>query len=197
MLEKLQRRERVALILAAAAAGLFLVVQFGVFPVLDRLPQASADLPDKELTLRRYQRLVRESALEQVKLAAARERLTSLESGLLESSSASLANAEWQRLVREVADSQGMELGSSEFIRTQDLGSGYSLVLGRVQTRCQLDQLLHLLIALANSPRLFSVTHVRTWALQGDPQKRLNVELTIGVPTSAAKFKEGGQGQKH
>jgi hypothetical protein len=196
MLEKLQRRDRVAVMAGAVAVGLFLVVRFGVFPLLDRLPQAPGDIPGKELTLRRYQRLIRESALEQGKLAAARQRLTSLESGLLESPSPSLANAEWQRLVRELADGQGIELGSSESLRTQDLGSGYSLVLGRVQLRCRLDQLVPFLVTLANSPKLLSVTRLRIWALQGDPQKRLNTELTIGAPMLTAKLKEGTQGPK-
>lgn len=197
MLEKLQRRDRVALTVGAAAAGLFLAVQFVVFPLWDRVTQAPGNLQDKELALRRYQRLVRESALEQAKLTASRERLKSLESGLLESPSASLASAEWQRLVREIADSQGIELGSSEFVRTQDLGSGYSLVLGRVQLRCRLEQLVQFLVVLANSPKLLSVTEERILAPQGDPQKvLLNVELTIGAPISAAKLSEGGQGQK-
>ncbi len=185
-----------ALIAGAVAVGLFLVVQLGVSPMLDRLPQAPGDIQGKGLTLRRYQRLIRESALEQVKLTAARQRLASLESGLLESPSASLANAEWQRLARELADSQGIELGSSESLRTQDLGSGYSLVVGRAQLRCRLDQLVAFLVALANSPKLMSVTRMRISALQGDPQKRLNVELTVGAPMLTAKLTEGAQGQK-
>jgi hypothetical protein len=196
MLEKFKQRDRVALIAGAVAVGLFLVVKFGVFPLLDRLPQAPGDIPGKELTLRRYQRLIRESASEQGKLTAARQRLTSLESGLLDSPSASLANAEWQRLVRELADGQGIELGSSESLRTQDLGSGYSLVLGRVQLRCRLDQLVPFLVTLANSPKLLSVTRLRIWALQGDPQKRLNVELAVGAPISATKLTEGARGQR-
>lgn len=196
MLANLQRRDRVALTAGAVAVGLFLVVRLGVFPVLDRLSQSPGDIDGKELTLRRYQRLVRESALEQAKLTTTRARLKTLESGFLESPSGSLANAEWQRLVRELADSQGVELGSSEFLRTEDLGGEYSLVVGRAQLRCRLDQLVGFVLALANSPRLMSVTRMRVWALQGDAQKRLNVELTVGAPMLTAKLKEGTRGQK-
>ena len=196
MLEKLQEKDRVALILCAVAVGLFLLVQFGVFPLLDRLPRGPGGIQDKELTLRRYQRLLGESGQAQSSLTAAQQRLTSLESGLLESPSATLANAEWQRLLRELADSQGLQLGSSEFIRTQDLGSGYSMVLGRIQLRCRLDQLVPFLVALADSPKLLAVTQLRVFALQNDPQNGLNVELTIGAPMFTAKLHEGGQGQK-
>lgn len=195
MLANLQRRDRIALIVGSGAVALFLVVQFGVFPLLDRMPQAPGNIGSKELTLRRYQRLVSDSALEQVRLATARERLTSLETGLLESPSASLANAEWQRLVRELADSQGVELASSEFLRTEDLGGEYSLVIGRAQLRCRLEQLVGFLVALANSPKLMSVTRMRVWAVQGDAQKRLNVEVTIGAPISSAKLTQVTKGQ--
>jgi hypothetical protein len=196
MLANLQRRDRVALMVGAVAVGLFLVVQFGVFPMLNRLPQTQGDLEGREVTLRRYQRLVRESALEQVKLITARDRLTGLELGLFEGPSPSLANAAWQRLVRELADSRGIELVSSELLQTQDLASKYSLVVGRIQLRCRLDQLVDFLVALANSPKLMSVTRMRMWAMQGDEKKRLNVELTIGAPVLTAKLAEGARGQK-
>jgi hypothetical protein len=196
MLANLQRRDRVALMVGAVAVGLFLVVQFGVFPMLNRLPQTQGDVEGREVTLRRYQRLVRESALEQVKLITARDRLTGLELGLFEGPSPSLANAAWQRLVRELADSRGIELVSSELLQTQDLASKYSLVVGRIQLRCRLDQLVDFLVALANSPKLMSVTRMRMWAMQGDEKKRLNVELTIGAPVLTAKLAEGARGQK-
>ena len=196
MLEKLQKRDRVALVSCAAAAGLFLVVQFGVFPLLDHLPRGSGSIQDKELTLRRYQRLLRESGQERSRLAAAEQRLAHLESGLLESPTATLASAEWQRLVRGLADTQGLQLGSSEFIRTQDLGSGYSLVLGRVQLHCRLDQLVPFLLGLAGSPKLLAVTQLRIMALPNDPQNALNVELTIGAPMFTAKLQAGAPGQK-
>lgn len=196
MLANLQRRDRVALTVGAVGVGLFLAVQFIVFPVLDHLPQTAGDTEGKELTLRRYQRLVRESAVEQARLNATRERLKTLEASLLESPSASLANAEWQRSVRELADSQGVELGSSEFLRTEDLGGGYSLMVGRVQLRCRLEQLVAFMVALANSSKLMAVRGVKLRTLQGDAKNRLSGELTISVPLSKAKLTDRTQGQK-
>ena len=108
--------------------------------------------------------------------------MTGLESGLLESPSPSLANAEWQRLVREFADRGGLALGSTEFLRMQDLGPDYALVVGRVTLRCRLEQLVNFLTSLATGPRLLSVTRLRVATLQGDPDKRVNVEMTVGAP---------------
>lgn len=193
MLEKLKPRDRLALKLAAAAVGVFLVVQFGVFPMLDEAPSTPGGVEEKELMLRRYQRLVAESANETATRTAAEARLKVLESGLLESSSPSLANAEWQRLIRDLADQKGLELGTSEVLRVETLSSDYALVLGRVQLRCGLEQLVDLLVALATSPKLLGATGLKVSALQGDPQKRLQVELTVGAPVRVIEAPAGGR----
>lgn len=192
MFEKLSPRDRIALKLAVVALAIFLVTRFGVFPLYDELGKSPEEIGQKELMLRRYQRLVAESATQPATRSAAEERLKDLESGLLESPSVSLANAEWQRLMRELADQKGLELSSSEVLRVEGLSPEYALILGRVQLRCRLDQLVDLLVALATSPKLLAATNLRVTPLQGDPQKRLQVELTIGAPMRAVKAAAGG-----
>jgi hypothetical protein len=86
-----------------------------------------------------------------------------------------------------LAESKGIELGSSELLRTQDLGAGYSLVTGRAQFRCRLDQLVDLLAALAASPKLLSVSGLSVFASPSDPQGRMSVQLTIGAATRTVK----------
>jgi hypothetical protein len=187
MFEKLTRRDRIALGIGMGAAALFLLLNFGVFPLLEGLGSSPELVQQKEVELRRDQRLLAEAELEKAHLAAAGERLKGLEAGLLESSSPSLANAEWQRLVGQLADSKGIELSSRELLRIQELGAGYSLVTGRVQFRCRLDQLVDFLAALAAFPKLLSVTGLSVLSSQGDPQERLTVQLTIGAATRTLK----------
>jgi hypothetical protein len=192
MFEKLSRRDRIALGVGVGATALFILLNFGVYPLFERLDISPEVVQQKEVELRRDKRLLAEAELEKAHLSAASERLKGLETGLLESSSPALANAEWQRLVGQLADSKGIELGTSELLRIQDLGAGYSLVTGRVQFRCRLDQLVDFLAALAAFPRLLSVTGLSVIALQGDTQGRLNVQLTIGAATWTVKqAKEG------
>jgi hypothetical protein len=187
MFAKLSRRDRIALGVGVGAVALFTLFNFGVFPLLKRLDTSPEVIQQKEVELRRDKRLLAEAELEKTHLSDARERLKGLEAGLLESSSPALANAEWQRLVGQLAESKGMELGSSELLRTQELGAGYSLVTGRVQFRCRLDQLVDFLVALATFPKLLSVTGLTVIAAQGDPQGRLDVQLTIGAATRTLK----------
>jgi type II secretion system (T2SS) protein M len=190
VLSKLKSRDRIALAAGAAAVALFFVVKFGLFPLLDRWPGGS--LEEKELTLRRSQRLVASSGTELANLGAAGERVRTLEAGLLDSPSPSLANAEWQRLVRELADSKGLELGSTEFLRVQQASPNYGLVVGRVTLRCRLDQLVDFLAALATAPRIFSVTRLRLAPIPGDAEKRINVEMMVGAAVRAMQGAKGG-----
>jgi hypothetical protein len=190
MLSKLTPRDRIALAVGAAGVAVFLVLRFGLFPLLDRWPSGSLD--EKELALRRSQRLVANSGAESANLGAVAERVTMLEAGLLESPSASLANAEWQRLVRELADSKGLELGSTEFLRIQEVSPSYGLVVGRVTLRCRLDQLVDFLAALATAPRILSVTRLRIAAMPGDADKRINVEIMIGAAVRALPGMKAG-----
>jgi len=187
MLNKLSPRDRIALVLAAAATALFLLVNFIVFPLLDRFTHDSESVGQEEVTLRRYQRLLSEAEPKKAQLAAAQQGLRGLEGGLLESSSTSLANAEWQHLVGELADRKGVELGSSEFLRAQNLSPEYSLLTGRVQLRCRLDQLVDFLVAMASSPKLISVERMTISAPQGDAQKRVSVQLVVGAAVHATK----------
>ena len=187
MLEKLGRRDRIALGVGVGAAALFILLNFGVFPLFERLGASPEVVQQQEVELRRDKRLLAEAELEKTHLSTAGDRLRGIEAGLLESPSPSLANAEWQHLVGQLADSKGIQLGSSEFLRIQELGAGYSLVTGRVQLRCRLDQLVDFLVALATSPKLLSVTGLSVSALQGDPQGTLNVQMTIGAATRTVK----------
>jgi hypothetical protein len=192
MLKKLSRRDRIALGAGVGAAALFLLMNYGVLPLFERLSTGPEAIQEKEVELRRDRRLLAEAELEKARLSAARERLKGLEAGLLESSSPVLANAEWQRLVAQLAGSKGIELGSSELLRIQELGAGYSLVTGRVQFRCRLDQLVDFLATLASFPRLLSVTGLTVAALQGDPQGRLSLQMTIGAAArTMQQAKEG------
>ena len=184
---KLGRRDRIALGVGTGAVVLFLILDYGVLPLFQGLGASPEVIQQKEVELRRDKRLLAEESIEKTSLSRARERLKGLEAGLLQSSSPSLVNAEWQQLMGQLAESRGITLGSSELLRTQDIGGGYSLITGRVQFRCRLDQLVDFLVALAASPKLLSVTGLTVFASQGDPQGRLTVQLTMGAAARAMK----------
>ena len=191
-LKKLSRRDQIALGVGVGGVFLFLLLNFALIPLFEQLGDGADSAQQKETELRRDKRLLAEEGVEKTSLAAAKEHLKSLEGGLLEGSTPSLASAEWQQLVGQLAESKGIELGSSELLRTQELGRGYSLVTGRMQFRCRLDQLVDFMVALTGFPKILSVTGLSVVAVQNDPQGRLLVRLTIGAAARAmAPAKEG------
>jgi type II secretion system (T2SS) protein M len=191
MLQKLSRRDRIALIVGAAATALFLVLNFGVLPASGRFAQSAEAINQKELTLRREQRLLANTGLEKTQHNAAQDRVKDLEAGLLESPSTSLANAEWQRLIGQLAESKGIVLGSSEFLRVESLSPEYSLVTGRVQFRCRLDQLVDFLVAVAASPKALSVKQMNISPSQPGLEERVGVQMIMGAATRALKPEKG------
>jgi len=197
MFEKFSRRDRIAIVIAVVAIVSFVLIDFGVFPLLDRLGMSAEIVQQKEVELRQDQRLLAEAKLETAHFTAAEDRLKQLETGLLESSSPYLATAEWQHLVSQLADSKGIQLGSSEFLRTEELGAGYALVTGRVEFNCRMDQLVDFLVALASSPKLLSVTRLTVVSSQGSPQGSLNVQLTIGAAARTMKPAKEEAGTTH
>jgi hypothetical protein len=197
MFAKLSRRDRIALGVGLGAVALFIVLNFGLFPLFARLDTSPEVVQEKEVEVRRDKRLLAEAELGKARLSAAGERLKGLEGGLLESSLPALANAEWQQLVGQLAESKGIELGTTELLRIQELGAGYSLVTGRLQFRCRLDQLVDFLVALAAFPKLLSVTELTALASQGDPQGRLNVQITIGAAARTMKPAKGEAAAAH
>jgi len=191
MLSKLNRRDRMALLIGGAAVFVFVILSYVVLPLFDRFSRGQSAALQKEITLRRDQHLVSRAEFENTRVVAVSDYLKTLEAGLLENISPSLANAEWQKLVGQVADSNRIVLGSSEFLKTRDLGSGYSLITGRLQFRCRMDQLVAFLSGLAAAPKLLSVVSVSVTATQGDPQNTLNVQLTVGAAVrTTAQLKE-------
>jgi len=192
MFKKLGRRDQIALGIGAGGVVLYLLLSFGVLPLFEQLGASTESNQQKVIELRREKRLVAAEGIEKTSLTTAREHLKSLEAGLLEGATPSLASAEWQQLVAQLAESKGIELGSSELLHTQVLGRGYSLVTGRVQFRCRLDQLVDFVVALSGFPNILSVTGLSVVAVQSDPQGRLIVRLTIGAAARAvAQVKEG------
>ncbi|MGD0125033.1 MAG: type II secretion system protein GspM [Terriglobia bacterium] len=192
MFKKLSRRDQIALGIGAGGVVLYLLLSFGVLPLFEQLGASTESNQQKVIELRREKRLVAAEGIEKTSLTTAQEHLKSLEAGLLEGATPSLASAEWQQLVAQLAESKGIELGSSELLHTQELGRGYSLVTGRVQFRCRLDQLVDFVVALSGFPKILSVTGLSVTAVQSDPQGRLIVRLTIGAAARAvAQAKEG------
>ena len=79
----LNERDKRALKIAGTAAALFLIFQFGAFPIWDRWEEAQADLPVREETLRKYRNAFETAPARSAESGAIEARLREAEAGLL------------------------------------------------------------------------------------------------------------------
>lgn len=177
MLRRLSARDRRALTVAASVAALLLVVRLLIFPALDAAEAARAEIPIQEETLAKYQRALSGAGKEAEYEKAVAARLQQAETGLLQATGESLAYAEVDRLVKQVATAQGIEIRSSEMQRVARSVQGYREVAVGVQFNCSVEQLVNLLNALQASPKVISVSRLSVQPA-GGAQKQLQISLT-------------------
>lgn len=194
----LQQRDKRALAVAGAAVALFLLLQFAVLPLWDGWQQGRRNLPVQERTLLKYRQAVETAGLRSAEATSLEARLREEEAGLLSSDSAALASAELQDVVKQLTAAQSISIGSSNFLPTKPLGGDYVQVPLGVQFPCQLDQLVNLLQALAQSPKNLRVLRLQIQATNV-AEKLLQVNLTVGgvMRSNAAgsdKSETGGGG---
>lgn len=204
----MSERDRRALLLLGGAVALFLLLQTD-FLIPKPGGGASAPSGDEVSALEQQLRLTRERArlkpLHEVELGAARDRLAGLETRLLTSEDAALAQAEMRSLVGDLLAQEGVDLTSSRFGTVKLERNVYAQVPLAVEFTCGSDQLVNLLAAIADSSRLLTTRDIAIRPANADV-KSLRVMMTVSgylplertpdLAEEAAKARggEGGRG---
>jgi hypothetical protein len=176
---KLTGRDGRAIKVAAAAIAAFLLLRYLVLPIWDRAQDARVDIGMQEQTLGKFRRAVATAGPRAKEAEDMVTRLRQAESRLLEADSDALASAELEKLVKEMATTNGIDLKASEFNKAIDGKDGYKEIPVGIGFQCRLDQLVNFLSSVQASDRLLSVSKL---AIQpaGGPKKEVVVSMTIG-----------------
>ena len=118
----IRRRDRRALLLLGVSLGLYFVLSEVAFPAYNRLAAAVDIALEREDQLRRYRRAVARKADYGQLLEEARRRVEEGEALLLRGDNPSLASAELQAVIEEVAEANRNRVGSAEYVRGQAKG---------------------------------------------------------------------------
>ena len=171
-------RDKRALKLAGTAAALFLLFQFGAFPIWDRWEAAQVDLPAREEILRKYRSAVETAPARGAESGAIEARLREAEAGLLTGNTPAIASAELRQWVQQIASEQSVEIRGSEFLPAKPLGTDYLEVPLGVQFQCRLDSLVRFFQALDASSKALTVNR---WSISGgnNKEKTLTVSMTV------------------
>ena len=186
-------RDKRALSVLGAAVFVFLLVDFGLLPLVDRLAEARQGLAVQELTLRKYRRAAASEAARQSSLSELQKRLATAEAGMLESQTAALAAAELQRTLKEVVAANQIELSGTEFLPAKPLDSEHTLISTRFAVTANMERLVNFLVVLESGPKALGVRSLTVYANVGNPEKKVNATLVLSGVMRAEKAPEKGK----
>lgn len=175
--KSLSERDRRALLVLAVALALALVWLLGGAVPVSRQAAAEASLESLE---QRYL-LARQLAARQPARERASRQITraveQLESGLLQSASPALAQAEVRTAMTGLLERAGIELDASSFAPPETDGPYDAVSLG-VEFRCGVEQFVGLLASLANAETLLAPRKVELRS-DGPEAHSIRVRLTV------------------
>ena len=189
----LSARDKRALTILTVAVVVFLLVDFGLLPLVDRFAEARQTLAVRELALRKYRRSAASEAARQSSLSELQKRLATTEAAMLESQTAALAAAELQRTLKEVAAANQIELSGTEFLPAKPLDSEHTLISTRFAVSANMERLVNFLVALETGPKSLGVRSLTVYANTGNPEKKVNATLVLSGVMRAEKAPEKGK----
>lgn len=179
----LQKRDRRALLILAAAAVVLLAVRYGlpdeeaatVSPAVDSIPAA-------ERRLVRMRKLAGEvPGLEEAAKALSAQ-LAEREKGMIQAETPAQAQAQLVTIMRRIAGAQQppIEIRTPEVGQTRPLGNDYAEISLPVTFTCRIEQLVNLLADITRQPEWLATSGLRITPADAK-EKTLNVRLTISA----------------
>lgn len=186
----MQQRDKLALTLGGIAVAVFVILQFAVMPAWDSLQERREEIPIREKQLIKSRQMALETTSFTAAANSAEARLREAEAGLLGSTTASVAAAELQDVVKQISSSEAIEIRSNQFLPAKPLSVDYTEVPVGIDIQCRLDQLVSLLARLAQAPKYVAVQKL-TISSSNNKEKTVGAHLQLaGVMRSEQKKQE-------
>jgi Tfp pilus assembly protein PilO len=185
---RISPREKILIAVGGGAFLVFVLMRSYAFPYWDSLAEGAArtDIYAKRLTS--YRRILQGQNSVKAALEAAKQRTDTLESGLLESKTDALANAEIQGLVKDFVLSKGMDFRRADLMPVKAVSREYSKVSTRIELKGNLDQLVDFLVGCGTAPKILFVEEMRIAPVQLGNLKSKQISATLQI--SALKRQE-------
>lgn len=176
---KLEKRDRRALMLLAAAVAVILAVKFGMGgsgPVVAEAAVDSVDMAERKLV--KLRQLAATIPGKEAVLKEANAQLAAKEAGLIQADTAQQAQAQLLQVIRTLGKSENIDARGGEFGPVKPLGADYGEVSVTVSFECRIEQLVNFLADLTSEKALLASSEVRITA--ADPKlKTLAVRLSL------------------
>jgi Tfp pilus assembly protein PilO len=172
-------RDRRALMFLGAALGLFLILQLDFFaPSAGGSVIGGDTLQALEERLRLAQVQARQKPLTEAERQEASALLSRREQRLLDAADAALAQAEMQSIAEQLLADEGLTMSASRFAAVELEQESYAQAPLVIDFTCQIEQLVNLMAAIANAPKLLTTRSIRIQPEKPET-KSVRVQMTI------------------
>ncbi len=188
-------RERKFIIIGAVAAVVIAVFYFvsGPSPVRK---EASLSVEQQRRALLQSREVISQEQAYRARTEQYRQRLQQLRAVFLPGDNASIAGAELQRVLKDLADQSGVDIVRRTIRGEQKLQNGVVKVSVNIETNCQPDQLVRFLAAIENYDKRLNVDELQINSFRIQKRYEMRPILTVSgyilVPETKAEAKTAG-----
>ncbi len=188
-------RERKFIIIGVIAVLAIAVFYFvsGPSPVRQ---EASLSVEQQRRALLQSREILAQEPVYRARAEQYRQRLQQLRATFLQGDNASIAGAELQRVLKELADQSGVDIVRRTIRGEQKLQNGVVKVSVNIETNCQPDQLVRFLAAIENYEKHLSVDELQINSFRIQKRYEMRPILTVSgyilVPETKAEAKTAG-----
>ena len=175
---KLDKRDRRALLLLAAAVLVMLLMKWSVKsgPEVAEAAADSVEMAEKKLT--RLRQLAATVPGKEALLKQANAQLAVKEEGVIHAETAQQAQAQLLQTIRALGKTETIDARGGEFGPVKPLGGDYGEVSVAVSFECGIDRFVNFLAALTSEKALLATSEVRITSAN-PKEKTVNVRLTL------------------
>src|SRR5436309_7576643 len=186
---ELRERDRRAILILAAAAGIYGLVSYVALPAFDKLTQTPSRVGEQEGQLKKYRRaLIRKGHYTEA-LAQARRNAAEAEARFIRGDNPTLASVELQTIVENAAKKANLDLGQRNITPARKRDDSFNEITMALALEATPAQIFGFLAEIRNAPKFVIVrnaqiapTQVLTEApKKGDFMKTIRANLTIGA----------------
>ncbi len=188
-------RERKFIIFGAIAA-LAITVFYLVSGPSQVKQEASLSVEQQRRALLQSREVLAQEPVYRTRADQYRQRLQQLRAMFLPGDNASIAGAELQRVLKELADQSGVDIVRRTIRGEQKLQNGVVKISVNIETNCQPDNLVKFLAAIENYEKRLSVDELQINSFRIQKRYEMRPILTVAgyilVPETKAEAKTAG-----
>ncbi len=171
-------KEKIYLAVGGAALILAAVYLYVFTPIYDGYLETKAEIPLKTELLTRYQVLWKKRAAVEEKLKKAQKKYQDLEKIFLQGKTQSLAAAELQKIVEQLARQSSLEVSSSKVMGSKTI-SAFEKISLQLGAKCSLKDLKKFLFLVGSGKKYLNIDEIDVRAINTKGLEKLEARIQV------------------